>query len=114
MDSKSTSALVTDVRFEHHRPEFTLGQDNPRPRISWRISSCQDTSFSQSEYEIEVYLLLPTTRSFSDKAGTESRVLLVATRSKSSKTQLVPWPCEADLNPRDRVSVRVRARSPAP
>ncbi|RKK12818.1 hypothetical protein BFJ66_g15556 [Fusarium oxysporum f. sp. cepae] len=111
MDTKSTSALVTDVRFEHHRPQYTLGQDNPRPRISWRISSCQDTPFSQSEYEIEVYLILPTPQLSGGRAATDIRVLLVAARSKSSKTQLVPWPCEADLKPRDRVSVRVRARS---
>ncbi|KAF4446540.1 glycoside hydrolase family 78 protein [Fusarium austroafricanum] len=102
---------VTDVRFEHHRPQYTLGLDNPRPRISWRISSRQPTSFYQSDYEIEVYRLLPTAQLSRNRGVTDSRILLIAARSQSSKTQLVPWPCEDDLKPRERVAVRVRAWS---
>lgn len=90
---------VIDVRFEHYRPENTLGVHESRPRISWRFEDVP-SNFHQISYEIEV------TRQ-TQKLGHYE--LLETTTVKSTESHLVPWPHSDELSSRSKYSVRVRA-----
>ncbi|KAH7141903.1 bacterial alpha-L-rhamnosidase-domain-containing protein [Dactylonectria macrodidyma] len=100
---------ATNVQFEHHRSKYTLGVDNLRPRISWKISGKECASFHQSAYEIQVFRLLPGSGISGEVE--DIRTLRASVKVESLSTQLVPWPCGDSLQPRDRISVRVRVWS---
>ncbi|KAM0332296.1 hypothetical protein ACHAQA_002572 [Verticillium albo-atrum] len=92
------SPRVTDVRFEHHRPDHTLGVDDTRPRISWRFADAP-SSFVQEQYEVKV-----------DQIIGSDTVELCSVQVTSPESQLLPWPIEKPLASRTRCSVRVRAK----
>ena len=90
---------VTDVRFEHYLPDWTLGVHETRPRISWKL---QDTpkGFQQYSYDIEL----------SEKAWNRDPVVLLVS-AISPLSSLVPWPFENSLSSRHNISIRIRVRS---
>lgn len=93
-----STARVIDVRFEHYRPENTIGVHESLPRISWKfvdVPSC----FQQTGYEIEVRR---------DSLVLGNSELLAVTTVTSSESQLVPWPHD-ELLSRNKYTVRVRA-----
>lgn len=96
---------VVDVHFEHYQPQYTLGLDDPRPRISWTFVS--ENTFMQTAYEIEITEHPPASTSRDDVATTQNRQ--VYCKVESSSSQLVPWPDNHSLKPRQRISIRIRA-----
>lgn len=105
-----TTAQVVDVRFEHHRPQYTLGLDNPRPRISWTLNS-KGVTFNNDAYEIEITEHPPSPMTPTQLATARIDQHVSCIRKESCSTQLVPWPREAPLGSRQKVSIRVRAFS---
>ncbi|KAH7248012.1 bacterial alpha-L-rhamnosidase-domain-containing protein [Fusarium solani] len=93
-----SSLKVVDVRFEHYRPENTLGVHETKPRISWRFENAPE-NFTQEEYELQ---LSKVTR------GDAAEVCSVKRTSPDS--QLVTWPHEESIQSREIYSIRVRAR----
>ncbi|KAM5348627.1 hypothetical protein ACJ41O_008451 [Fusarium nematophilum] len=92
------SALkVIDVRFEHYRPENTLGVHETKPRISWRFENAPE-NFEQQEYELQL----------SKVSGGQTEEVCSVKRT-SSDSQLVSWPHEEPILSRQRYSIRVRA-----
>lgn len=88
-------ASVTEVKFEHYHPENTLGVQESRPRLSWKISNAP-SDFEQAGYEVEL----------NDKRhGAWSLHSSVQRTSRDST--LVPWPFNP-LASREEISVRVR------
>jgi alpha-L-rhamnosidase len=82
---------VLDVRVEHHRVPFGIGER--RPRLSWTLASDLPDG-SAAAYEIQATNLL-------DGASVTSGLV------RSADQVLVPWPFEP-LASRDRRRVRVR------
>lgn len=82
---------VTDVRFEHHREPFGIGE--ARPRVSWKVAT-ELRNWRQVEYELEV---LDESRTVVGSSG----------RVASPDSVLVPWP-DPPLRSRDQRRVRVR------
>ena len=82
----------SDVRFEHHRTAFGIGEATPR--LSWRMPGAVH-GWEQTAYEVEVR----------DATGEVTEAVVVP----SGESVLVPWPA-APLGSRDRRSVRVRVR----
>jgi alpha-L-rhamnosidase len=78
---------VTQLRFEHHGPNDTIGIGEATPRLSWL------TSGEPVAYEIEL---------------DDGEQIWRSGRIDSSRTTLVPWPAEP-LSSRQRRTVRVRA-----
>jgi alpha-L-rhamnosidase len=87
------SAIVADVRFEHARDAFGIGE--ARPRLSWRLETSAQ-GWRQSAYAIEAYGADGTLR---DETGW----------LELDESVLVPWPF-APLTSRERVTVQVRVR----
>ena len=80
------------LRFEHHRTALGIGQ--ARPRLSW-TTLCDDESWVQREYEIEV--------------STSAQRQGVACRTESTDSVLVPWPVNVPaLTSGERRFARVR------
>ncbi|KAH7186588.1 bacterial alpha-L-rhamnosidase-domain-containing protein [Fusarium oxysporum] len=96
---------VANVHFQHHQPQYSLGLDDPRPRISWTLVT--ENTFIQTAYEIEITQHPPTSTTQNDVAITQNRQTCFQIESSSS--QLVPWPDKDSLKPRQRVSIRIRA-----
>ncbi|KAF4981577.1 hypothetical protein FZEAL_2643 [Fusarium zealandicum] len=93
------SALkVVDVRFEHYRPENTLGVHETKPRISWRFENAPD-DFQQEEYELQL----------SEITGGQ-RAQICSVKRTSVESQLVSWPHEEPISSRQRYEIRVKAR----
>ncbi|KAM0494970.1 hypothetical protein ACHAP8_008348 [Fusarium lateritium] len=89
---------VTDVRFEHYQPCNTLGVQDARPRISWKILH-DDTCSTQNGYDVEL-----------TKYGPSQEVQDVSMAShQSRKNILTEWPFKESLESREHVSIRVRA-----
>lgn len=89
------SPSIVDVRFEHYRPENTLGVHESRPRISWRFENVP-SKFQQTGYEVEL------------KRDDKSE-FLTSKKIASTGSHLVPWPLEEDLESRTKSTIRVRA-----
>lgn len=104
-----STLIVEDVRFEHYRSCYTLGADDLRPRISWRTRSKESETISQTGYEIQLFDLSPASRGCKDRSETSQHLDLA--RVSSSSSQLVPWPFRESLQPRQRISIRVRLLS---
>ncbi|KAF5001974.1 hypothetical protein FDECE_10776 [Fusarium decemcellulare] len=93
------SALkVIDVRFEHYRPENTLGVHETKPRISWRFENAPE-NFEQEEYELQL-----------SKITGEQTEEVCSVKKTSKDSHLVPWPHNEPILSRQRYSIRVRAR----
>lgn len=93
--AEATMAFVTEVKFEQYHPENTLGVQESRPRLSWKISNAP-SGFQQAGYEIEL----------SDKRnGVWSPHSTV--QCTSGDSTLVPWPFNP-ITSREEVSIRVR------
>ncbi|PKS11753.1 hypothetical protein jhhlp_001742 [Lomentospora prolificans] len=88
---------VVDVRFEHYRPENTLGVHETSPRISWQLQVAPD--FEQEEYEIEL-----------SEIKEAQSTILNTTRIVSPQSRLVPWPFSKRLDSREKCAIRVRVR----
>lgn len=92
-------ATIQNVRFEHYRPENSIGVHETKPRISWTYQS--EKPFNQEKYQIEVSEI---------KSTGESQILGTQT-IVSTDSRLVPWPLEKPLQSRQRISIRVQAVS---
>jgi alpha-L-rhamnosidase len=89
---KPISATISELRFEHHREPFGIGE--ARPRLSWIVQADQP-GWQQSAYAVELY-------------GAGGNVLGETGRVESDQSVLVDWPF-APLESRQRAAVRVRA-----
>lgn len=92
-------ATITNVRFEHYRPEYALGVHETTPRISWTYDST--TPFSQQSYNIEITCL-------SNRAAPKT---LCNKNIPSTHSLLVPWPLSTPLHSRQRISARIQGVS---
>ncbi|KAH6950309.1 bacterial alpha-L-rhamnosidase-domain-containing protein [Ilyonectria sp. MPI-CAGE-AT-0026] len=90
-------AIVIGPKFEHYHPSNTLGVQESRPRLSWRIQDPEFT-FKQVGYEVEL-----TTY----KLGLHISGVSTA-KCTSTNSTLVPWPFSNPLRSRQRVSIRIR------
>jgi alpha-L-rhamnosidase len=88
---------VYGVKFEHYREPNTIGVQETKPRISWKIRNYHG-NFEQIRYEIEITHITPDGR----------RSPSTSVKCASNISVLVPWPFEESLASRDRISVRVR------
>jgi alpha-L-rhamnosidase len=88
---------ITDVRFEHYDAPFTLGVDEAKPRLSWKIQDAHP-QFRQSAYEVEVFEETHNSKTFT----------LHLTKVTSTCSTLVPWPSDKPLRSRQKILVRVR------
>lgn len=89
--------IVIDPKFEHYHPSNTLGVQESRPRLSWRIQDLEFT-FKQAGYEVEL-----TTY----KLGLHVSSVSTA-KCTSTNSALVPWPFSTSLRSRQQVSIRIR------
>src|SRR5437588_10085164 len=87
----ASDVTVDEVRFEHHRDSFGIGE--AQPRLSWIVDTAT-ADWRQTGYEIEAYRSEGQLR---DRTG------LV----ESDQSVRVPWPF-APLSSRERLTVRVR------
>jgi len=87
----ASDVTVDEVRFEHHRDSFGIGE--AQPRLSWIVDTTT-VGWRQTSYEIEAYKSEGQLR---DRTG----------RVESDQSVLVSWPF-APLSSRERLTVRVR------
>src|SRR5437667_2606951 len=87
----ASDVTVAEVRFEHHRDSFGIGE--AQPRLSWIVDTTT-VGWRQTSYEIEAY---------KSEGQLRDRTGLI----ESDQSVLVPWPF-APLSSRERLSVRVR------
>ncbi len=86
-----SDVTISDVRFEHHRDAFGIGET--RPRLSWIIATTA-RGWRQAGYEVEAYR---SDGQLCDRTG----------RVESDQSVLVSWPF-APLSSREHLTVRVR------
>ncbi|MFC8432351.1 glycoside hydrolase family 78 protein [Streptomyces sp. NPDC057253] len=91
---------IVDLRFEHHREPFGIGEASPR--LSWRFAGTATpaSGWYQSAYEIREVQVGDSPRDTTE-AWTSGRI-------ESSESQLVDWP-GTPLASRERRQVQVRA-----
>src|SRR5205807_3646884 len=87
----ASDVTVAEVRFEHHRDSFGIGE--AQPRLSWTVETTT-VGWRQTSYEIEAY---------KSEGQLRDRTGLI----ESDQSVLVPWPF-APLSSRERLTVRVR------
>lgn len=95
--SQTTMATISIPWFEHYRKPLVLGVQATRPRLSWHVENAPE-HFKQEAYQVE----LTTANS-----GLAEQEIKTVTCS-ASESRLNPWPFDAPLASRQRVSVRVR------
>jgi alpha-L-rhamnosidase len=88
----AVSTTISELRFEHHREPFGIGES--LPRLSWVVNSNQP-SWHQSAYAVELY-------------GPAGELLAATGRIESDQSVRVDWPFQP-LESRQRAAVRVRA-----
>ncbi|KAH5054956.1 alpha-L-rhamnosidase [Parastagonospora nodorum] len=88
---------VIDVRFEHYDAPFTIGVDETKPRLSWKIRT-SSPQFQQNAYEIEIF----------DESSQSASTRLHLTRVVSSSCTFVPWPSDQPLRSRQKIAARIR------
>jgi alpha-L-rhamnosidase len=86
-----SDVTISDVRFEHHRDAFGIGET--RPRLSWIIATTA-RGWRQAGYEVEAYR---SDGQLCDRTG----------RVESDQSVLVSWPF-APLSSREHLTARVR------
>lgn len=89
-------SVVKDVQFEHYHPPNTLGVQESRPRISWRIEGAP-LDFIQAGYEVEV-----------SKVQIASSPLISTAKQTSGASRLIDWPFDEPLKSRQQIFIRVR------
>jgi alpha-L-rhamnosidase len=89
---QSMYANISELRFEHYREPFGIG--DPCPRLAWIVETDQ-TDWHQSAYAVELY-------------GPIGELLAATGRIESDQSVLVDWPFQP-LGSRQRAAVRVRA-----
>ncbi len=89
--SRTSDVTVAQIRFEHHRDAFGIGED--KPRLSWIVNATA-SGWQQAAYEIEAYT---SDGQLHDQTG----------HIASNQSVLVPWPF-APLLSRACLLVRVR------
>ena len=87
----ASDVTVAEVRFEHHRDSFGIGE--AQPRLSWIVDTTT-VGWRQTGYEIEAY-------------RSEGQLRERTERVESDQSVLVSWPF-APLSSRERLTVRVR------
>jgi alpha-L-rhamnosidase len=87
----AVSITISELRFEHHREPFGIGES--LPRLSWVVNTNQP-GWYQSAYAVELY-------------GPQRELLAETGRIKSEQSVLVDWPFQP-LQSRQRAAVRVR------
>src|SRR5439155_488706 len=86
----ASDVTVAEVRFEHHRDSFGIGE--AQPRLSWIVDTTT-VGWRQTGYEIEAY-------------RSDGQLRERTERVESDQSALVSWPF-APLSPRERLTVRV-------
>ncbi len=82
---------IADVRFEHHRDAFGIGE--AQPRLSWIVDT-STVGWRQTGYEIEAY-------------GADGRLRDQTGQVESDQSVLVSWPF-VPFSSREHLTVRVR------
>jgi hypothetical protein len=73
------SAIISELRFEHHREPFGIGE--ARPRLSWIVET-EQPGWRQSAYAVELY-------------GSQGELLAETGRIPSDQSVLIDWPFAA-------------------
>jgi alpha-L-rhamnosidase len=88
---KASDVTIVDIRFEHRRDAFGIGE--AQPRLSWIIATTT-AGWRQASYEIEAH-------------GSDGRLRGRTGRVASDQSVLVSWPF-APLSSRERLTVQMR------
>lgn len=107
--SSNAIFIVTGIRFEHYRSQYTLGCAETRPRLSWEVLGPNLGLSQQKAFEAELYNF-PSHESNIGNESDQNRQLIARTTVDSSDSIRVSWPFDQELKSRQRIGVRVKVQ----